>query len=173
MLEVETANGSTACIPAIFYLGGADDGTTSGRASIFRESGLMRKMDDKTKRRLIAFCVRILKCAIHSDGAIADEGCFDEYERACRTAFAAAALQLTEYRNSPGGPEFAFKYLKKNPPSGFAMQLYLHRDRLSEFMTKNNQAVLKELPDCDELLKQLKNRNERVYAAARLILALA
>ena len=52
------------------------------------------------------------------------------------------------------------------------MQLYLHRDRLFEFMTKNNQAVLKELPDCDELLKQLKNRNERVYAAARLILAL-
>ena len=173
MLEVEMPTGRTACIPAIFYLGGADDGTTSGRASIFRESGLMRKMDDKTKRLLIAFCVRILKCAIHSDGAIADEGCFDEYERACRTAFAAAALQLTEYRSSPGGPEFAFKYLKKNPPSGFAMQLYLHRDRLSEFMTKNNQAVLKELPDCDELLKQLKNRNERVYAAARLILALA
>lgn len=173
MLEVEMPTGRTACIPAIFYLGGADDGTTSGRASIFRESGLMRKMDDKTKRLLIDFCICVLKCAIHSDGAIADEGCFDEYERACRTAFAAAALQLTEYRNSPGGPEFAFKYLKKNPPSGFAMQLYLHRDRLSEFMTKNNQAVLKELPDCDELLKQLKNRNERVYAAARLILALA
>lgn len=173
MLEVEMPTGRTACIPAIFYLGGADDGITTGRESIFRESGLMRKMDDKTKRRLIAFCVRILKCAIHSDGAIADEGCFDEYERACRTAFAAAALQLTEYRSSPGGPEFAFKYLKKNPPSGFAMQLYLHRDRLSEFMTKNSQAVLKELPDCDELLNQLKNRNERVYAAARLILALA
>lgn len=173
MLEVEMPTGRTACIPAIFYLGGADDGITTGRESIFRESGLMRKMDDKTKRRLIAFCVRILKCAIHSDGAIADEGCFDEYERACRTAFAAAALQLTEYRSSPGGPEFAFKYLKKNPPSGFAMQLYLHRDRLFEFMTKNSQAVLKELPDCDELLNQLKNRNERVYAAARLILALA
>lgn len=172
MLEVEMPTGSAVCVPAIFYLGGAGNETTSGRESIFRESGLMRKMDDKTKRRLIAFCVRILKCAIHSDGAIADEGCLDEYERACRTAFAAAALQLTEYRNSPSGPEFAFKYLKKNPPSGFAMQLYLHRDRLFEFMTKNNQAVLKELPDCDELLKQLKNRNERVYAAARLILAL-
>lgn len=169
-LEIESDSGMRSGVPIVFYIGG--DGGASDKVSVFREKRLPRYTNEDTKKVLIAVCTRVLKDAIRCNGAIADLTCPDESEQANQTALAAAALQLTVYKDSGGEPEFAYRYLKKNPPRGIAMQLYLHRDRLLEFMDKNKKAVLKELPDYDELAEQLESRGKRVSAAAQLILRL-
>ena len=171
VIAIPQENGSRQGIPVILYSGAAEGmGDFIRRPTMFGEKDAKIYLSSEKKERLLEFCARIIHCSIRSDGAVAVEGCIDLQSRANQTAFAAAAIQLSGERVRSGKPEFAFKYLSKSPPCGFAAQLYLHREDLKELMRSYRTELLGELPEFRELFRQLSHRESEIYAVSQIII---